>query len=96
MVAATLLALNRDGVAGNVFNIGTGEVVTINKLCQVFLELTEKENLKPIFMVAKPGEVRHSQANITKAIQLLGYRHKVPLKSGVREFINWAEINQSL
>lgn len=36
VVAATLLALNRDGVAGNVFNIGTGEVVTINKLCQVF------------------------------------------------------------
>jgi nucleoside-diphosphate-sugar epimerase len=96
VVEATLLALNRDGVAGNLFNIGTGEVVTINKLCDVFLEITGKEHLKPIFMDAKPGEVRHSQADITKATKLLGYRHKVPLKSGVREFINWAEIHQNL
>ena len=93
---ATLLALNRYGVAGNVFNIGTGEVVTINKLCDAFLELTEKGHLKPIYMDAKPGEIRHSQADITRATKLLGYRHKVPLKSGVREFINWSEIHQSL
>jgi nucleoside-diphosphate-sugar epimerase len=96
VVEATLLALNRDGVAGNLFNIGTGEVVTINKLCRIFLELTGKKHLKPIFKDAKPGEVRHSQADITNATKLLGYRHKVPLKSGVREFINWAEIHQSL
>jgi UDP-glucose 4-epimerase len=96
VVDATLLALNRDRVAGNIFNIGTGEVVTINKLCDVFLELTEKEHLKPIFMDAKPGEIRHSQADITKAMKLLGYRPKVPLKKGVREFINWSEIHQSL
>jgi nucleoside-diphosphate-sugar epimerase len=87
---ATLLALNRDGVAGNVFNIGTGKVVTINQLCKIFLELAGKEHLKPIFMDAKPSEVRNSQADIKRATKLLGYRHKVPLKSGVREFINWA------
>jgi UDP-glucose 4-epimerase len=96
VVEATLLALNRDGVAGNLFNIGTGEVVTINKLCDVFLELTGKKHLKPIFKDAKPGEVRHSQGDITKATKLLGYSPKVPLKSGVREFINWSEIHQSL
>jgi UDP-glucose 4-epimerase len=93
---ATLLALNRDGVAGNVFNIGTGEVVTINKLCDVFLELTEKGHLKPIYMDARSGEVRHSQADITRAMKLLGFRPKVSLKKGVREFINWSEIHQSL
>jgi len=93
VVEATLLAINRDGVAGNLFNIGTGEVVTINKLCDVFLELTGKKHLKPIFKDAKPGEVRHSQADITKAMNLLGYSPKVPLRSGVREFINWSEIH---
>jgi len=96
VVEATLLALNREGVAGNVFNIGTGEVVTINKLCKIFLELTGKERLKPIYMDARSGEVRHSQADIKKAMKLLGFGPKVSLKKGVREFINWSEMHQSL
>jgi len=96
VVEATLLALNREGVAGNVFNIGTGEVTTINKLCKIFLELARKKHLKPIYTNAKPGEVRHSQADITRATKILGYRPKVPLTIGVGEFINWAKIHQSL
>lgn len=93
---ATALAMSRDGVAGNVFNIGTGESVTINRLCRIFLELTGKEHLKPTYLEARPGEIRHSQADITRATKILGYRPKVTLKMGVGEFIDWAENNQSL
>jgi len=92
VVEATLLALDREGAAGEVFNIGTGEVTTINRLCEIFLELTGKTHLKPIYADAKPGDIRHSQADITKAMKLLGYRPKVSLELGVRGFLNRAEL----
>jgi len=96
VVEATLLALNSEGVAGMVFNIGTGEVTTINRLCEIFLELTGKTHLKPIYADARPGDIRHSQADITKALKFLGYRPKVSLERGVREFLNRVELPQSL
>jgi len=92
VVEATLLALDREGAAGEVFNIGTGEATTIKKLCEIFLKLTGKTHLKPIYMDAKPGDIRHSQADITKAMKLLGYRPKVSLELGVRGFLNRAEL----
>jgi nucleoside-diphosphate-sugar epimerase len=96
VVEATLLALYREGIAGEVFNIGTGEATTINRLCEIFLELAGKPHLKPIYEDAKPGDIRHSQADITKATKFLGYRPKFSLERGVREFLNSAEIPQSL
>jgi len=96
VVEATLLALNREGAAGEVFNTGTGEVTTVNRLCKIFLELTRKTHLKPIYADARPCDIRHSQADITKALKFLGYRPKVSLERGVREFLNRAEIPQSL
>jgi len=92
VVEATLLALDREGAAGEVFNIGTGEATTIKKLCEIFLKLTGKTHLKPIYMDVKPGDIRHSQADITKAMKLLGYRPKVSLEWGVRGFLNRAEL----
>jgi len=96
VVEATLLALNREGAAGEVFNIGTGEVTTINRLCEIFLELTGKTHLRPIYADARPGDIRHSKADITKARKILGYKPKVSLEMGVRGFLNRAEIPQSL
>jgi len=89
---ATLLALNRESAAGEVFNIGTGESKTINRLCEIFLELTGKTHLKPIYADANPGDIRHSRADIKKVMKLLGYRPKVSLERGVREFLNRAEL----
>ncbi|MDI6820381.1 MAG: SDR family oxidoreductase [Candidatus Hodarchaeaceae archaeon] len=85
VVEATMLALNRRGVAGEVFNIGTGEATTINRLCEIFLELAGKTHLKPIYSDAKPGDIRHSLADITKARQVLGFRPKVSLEEGVKK-----------
>jgi UDP-glucose 4-epimerase len=93
---ATFLAIDRDGAQGNAFNVGTGKVVTINELCDVFLELTGKERLKPVHMDARPGEIRHSQADITRATRVLGYRPRVSLKMGAKDFIDWTETHHSL
>lgn len=87
VVRATLLTLERD-VAGEVINIGTGEATSINRLCRMFLRVTGKTHLKPIHRAAMPGDVRRSQADLTKARRLLGYEPKISLEEGVKDLLH--------
>ena len=83
VVEATLLALEHDGVAGEVINIGTGRGVKINELCEIFLKTAGKPHIKPVHEDARVGDVRYSQADISKARKLLGFEPKVSLEKGV-------------
>lgn len=87
VVGATLLAMNRKGAAGGVFNIGTGEAATINRLCDLFLKALGRPDLRPAYEDAKPGDIKHSQADIAKARQVLGFQPKVSLEQGIKELI---------
>ena len=87
-VHANLLACHAEGVAGEVFNIGCGQQTSINRLASLIGEMMEA-NTKPVHTSARPGDVRHSRADIRKAQQLLGYKPKVELKAGLRRTIDW-------
>jgi len=78
-----LLALKHGGVAGEVINIGTGRRVKINELCQIFLKTADKPHIKPVHEDARVGDVRYSQADISKGRKLLGFEPKVSLEKGV-------------
>lgn len=86
VVEATLLALDKGG-AGEVYNIGTGEATSINQLCNLFLRALGKLDLKPIYVKARPGEIRHSRADVTKARGELGFKPKVSLEEGIKKLI---------
>jgi len=88
---ATLLALERKGVAGEVINIGTGEATSINKLCEVFLRLVGKSELKPIYEVPRSGDIKHSLADITKAKKILSFKPKTSLEEGVTKLLGVLE-----
>jgi nucleoside-diphosphate-sugar epimerase len=47
------------------------------------------KKLKPIHDKPRPGDIRHSLANISKAINIIGYKPKYSLKEGLRETIKW-------
>ena len=87
-VHANLLACHAEGVAGEVFNIGCGQQTSINRLASLIGEMMEA-NTKPVYTSSRPGDVRHSRADIHKAQQLLGYEPKVELKAGLRQTIDW-------
>ncbi|MBC7219312.1 MAG: SDR family oxidoreductase [Hadesarchaea archaeon] len=84
VVGATLLALEKPGVGGETINVGTMRRTSINELCELFLRLTGRSKLRPRYEEARPGDIRHSQADISKARELLGFRPKVSLESGVK------------
>lgn len=88
-VAATILAAEkRDAALGEVFNIGGGEIVSLNNVIARLEKLTgRKANIerKP----PRPGDQKHTAANIEKARRLLGYNPATPFDEGIRAQFEW-------
>jgi len=82
VVEANLLALQASAAPGNVCNIGCGERITLNTLIRLLEEIIGVK-AEVNYASSKPGDVRHSLADITAARHLLGYEPKVPLKEGL-------------
>lgn len=80
---ATVLALERSRVEGEVINVGTMKRTSINELCEMFIKQSGKADLRPRYEAARPGDIRHSQADISKARKLLGFKPKVSIERGV-------------
>lgn len=87
VVDATLLALEREDAVGEAINIGTGKETSINELCELFLELTGKTHLKPTHEARRAGDIKRSQADISKARKLLGFKPKVRLEDGIQRLL---------
>jgi UDP-glucose 4-epimerase len=81
-VNANLAAADASGVAGQVFNIACGERISLNRLLTDLRELTGSE-VEPVYVPARPGEVLHSLADITRAREALGYDVKVDFRGGL-------------
>ena len=83
IVDANLLALRAPNAPGEVCNIGCGQRVTLNELIRILEELLGVQ-AHVIYAAAKPGDVRHSLADITKAARVLGYVPKTEIEEGLR------------
>jgi UDP-glucose 4-epimerase len=78
-----MLAIDADGVTGSVYNVACGERVTLNRLVAELRELTGSP-LEPVYAAARPGDIRHSLADLSLARAELGYEPSVQLHEGVR------------
>ena len=84
VVDANLLALEAPGdVAGRVYNIACGERVSLNELLSRLRELTGSDVMAD-HQAERPGDVRHSLADISRARAELGYEPNVDLHEGLR------------
>ena len=82
VVEANLLASTAPGAAGEMYNIACGEQITLR---QVLADLAAQlgRPCVPEYLQDRLGDVRHSQADITKAYGSLGYRPKVLFAEGI-------------
>lgn len=85
VVRANILAAQNN--AEGTYNIGSGKSITINELAQTILKLTDR-NLPPVYEKPRPGEVRHSLADITKA-KSFGYEPSWTFEEGLIETIEY-------
>jgi nucleoside-diphosphate-sugar epimerase len=88
VVEANLLACTAPEAAGQVVNIGCGEQITISRLADMLIDLTGVER-EVERAPGRPGEVRHSRADIARARALLGYRVNVSVLDGLRRTVAW-------
>jgi nucleoside-diphosphate-sugar epimerase len=92
VVDANLLAARAEHTAGEVLNIACGEAVTVNAIIDMINELLGK-SIEPVYDPPRPGDIKHSLADVTHAQQLLGFRPTVPFKQGLRRAIEWYREN---
>jgi len=83
VVQANLLAAESVKVGnGQTINIAGGERISLNKLVQVLGELAGRK-VETEYRTARRGDIRHSQADISYAEELLGYEVKVGFEEGL-------------
>ena len=87
VVQANRLAATTDAV-GEAFNVGTGETTTIRELADLVREYTDTESTI-VHTEPREGDIRHSQADVSKARELLGYEPTVSFTDGLERTAEW-------
>ena len=75
--------------AGEVINVARGCRVSLLGLLRELCVLSGKADLQPLFEPVRPGDIRHSQADIAKALRLLDWRPQTTLTDGLRETLRY-------
>ncbi len=88
VVQALLLAAERPGISGTVCNVGTGQGTSLLQLLDGLNRLLGT-NVAPRLAEARPGDIRHSRADISRARQLLGYEPAMPFEQGLERTLAW-------
>lgn len=88
VVEANLLACRGRDIAGEQFNVGSGEQTSLNQLVQALQEIIDPD-LKVEYTEPQPGDVRHSLADIEKAQRLMGFAPMIPLSEGLLRTVAW-------
>jgi nucleoside-diphosphate-sugar epimerase len=87
VVEANLLAADATGVAGRVFNVACGNPVTLNQLFTA-LRTSLDSDVDGVYAPARPGDVKHSCADISRAREELGYQPLVGLREGLSRTVD--------
>jgi UDP-glucose 4-epimerase len=90
VVAANILACTAPGenVAGQVFNIGSGSQIAVNRVYRTIQTLLNFPG-DPIHAPARAGEIKHSYADISLASEKLGYVPRVTFEEGMKRTVDW-------
>jgi nucleoside-diphosphate-sugar epimerase len=88
VVDGVLRAVDAPLASGEVFNVATGGRISLNELLAVLQRLTGN-HARARYEAGRSGDVRDSQADISKAERLLGYRPSVDLEAGLKRTLAW-------
>lgn len=89
VVQANIKAAQTQGVSG-AFNLGSAERITLNNLVELLKDISD---IAPVVRHGhpRPGDVRHSLADISAARKAFGFEPQVSLGDGLKEYMDWAK-----
>ena len=88
VIEANVKAATSD-CTGEALNVGVGDNVTVNALVEHLNEILGTD-IEPIYDDPRPGDVRHSHADISKARELIGYDPDVEFREGLERTVEAA------
>ncbi len=88
VVDANLKAASSATAPGLVMNAANGERISLNSLLSTLKEITGKD-IDAEYLDPRTGDVKHSQADNSLAVQTLGYKNLVGLEEGLRKTLAW-------
>jgi dTDP-L-rhamnose 4-epimerase len=93
---ACRLALETPGIAGGVYNIGSGNHYTVREIADRVAAAVGKPHIEPELTGRyRVGDIRHCFADISLARRDLGYEPQVSLDDGLSELAEWLEGQQA-
>ena len=95
VVEANLTAATRKGVAGEVFNVACGKGYRVLDLVKFLNEILNKD-IKPKFTPPRPGDTKHTLADITKMKELLGLEPKIDFLEGLKKTVDYFKTKEKL
>jgi UDP-glucose 4-epimerase len=87
-VRANLLATTAERAAGQTVNIACGGRYSLNDLVGLLNGILGT-SIEPVYQAERAGDVKHSQADIGLARQLLGYEPQVAFEDGLAKTVEW-------
>jgi UDP-glucose 4-epimerase len=90
VVQANLLAANAPDVIGRTFNIACGQRHTLLDMIAILNDILNTQ-ISPVHTASRPGDVRHSLADITETQEMLGYHVEADFREGLHRTVAWCK-----
>jgi len=87
VLEANVLAAESDA-SGEVINVACGDRTTVNQLVEHVNDVLDT-SLEPIYDDPRPGDVKHSYADVSRARDLIGYEPTVPFRDGLERTVEF-------
>lgn len=89
VVNANLLAATMNQPRGSIFNVGTGNQVSINQLWELIASLGGQHKLRPKYEPARAGDIKHSFAGMEFTKSMLKFNPEYSLAQGLEMTFEW-------
>jgi UDP-glucose 4-epimerase len=92
VVDAWIKAFRSPKAVGQVFNLGTGTRISVNKLVSTDIRAfgLDPKSYPVHYFPARPGDQRHMEADISKTKRVLGWKPRMSFEKGMQDVIQWA------
>ena len=71
-----------------ILNLGESEVITLNEMVNTLEKNLDKKAIKK-YLPLQPGDVQKTNAEISKAMTLIGYKPATSFQNGIKIFVEW-------
>jgi UDP-glucose 4-epimerase len=73
--------------AGYIFNIATGKQTSILELARLIIRIANAKS-EPVFDKPRPGDIKHSCADISRARSIIGFEPRISLEEGIKGLLS--------